>query len=158
MDRHALNVFARSWWFGSARSSGSTATTTSPSASATPAATLWITRKGAIKADVGDLGVIPGSMGTRSYIVAGKGNPASYNSCSHGAGRPDEPDAGQAEPFTARLAARGHGRPGLATARPTALVDEHPGFYKDIDQVMADQADLVGSLHTLRQVLNYKGF
>ncbi|ROO82619.1 tRNA-splicing ligase RtcB [Actinocorallia herbida] len=117
---------------------------------------LWITRKGAIKAAQGDLGVIPGSMGTRSYIVRGRGNPASYNSCSHGAGR--------------RMS-RTHARISLGASslrhvmgarvwnddRAEQLVDEHPAAYKDIDQVMADQRDLVEVLHTLHQIFNYKG-
>ena len=117
---------------------------------------LWVTRKGAIKADRGDLGVIPGSMGTRSYIVAGKGNPVSWTSCSHGAGR--RHSRGQAKRlFTAGdLAAQMAGKVWLAD-RADALVDEIPSAYKDIDQVMADQADLVEVLHTLHQVLNYKG-
>jgi tRNA-splicing ligase RtcB len=117
---------------------------------------LWITRKGAIKADRGDLGVIPGSMGTHSYIVAGKGNPASWNSCAHGAGR--RYSRTQAKKLFNRsdLAAQMAGKVWLAD-RAEALVDEIPAAYKDIDQVMADQADLVEVLHTLRQVLNYKG-
>jgi RNA-splicing ligase RtcB len=117
---------------------------------------LWITRKGAIKADIGDLGVIPGSMGTRSYIVAGRGNPASWTSCSHGAGRR----------FSRTQAKKRFSAEDLATQmagktwqhdRARSLVDEIPSAYKDIDQVMADQADLVEIRHTLHQVLNYKG-
>jgi tRNA-splicing ligase RtcB len=117
---------------------------------------LWITRKGAIKADHGDLGVIPGSMGTRSYIVAGKGNPASWNSCSHGAGRRHSRTQAKKLFTSADLAAQMAGKVWLSR-RAEALVDEIPAAYKDIDQVMADQADLVEVLHTLRQVLNYKG-
>lgn len=117
---------------------------------------MWITRKGAIKADRGDLGVIPGSMGTRSYIVAGKGNPASWNSCSHGAGRRHSRTQAKKLFTTADLAAQMAGKVWLSK-RAEALVDEIPAAYKDIDQVMADQADLVEVLHTLRQVLNYKG-
>jgi tRNA-splicing ligase RtcB len=117
---------------------------------------LWITRKGAIKADRGDLGVIPGSMGTRSYIVAGKGNAASWMSCAHGAGRRHSRTQAK-KLFTADdLATQMAGKVWL-TGRARALVDEIPSAYKDIDQVMADQADLVEVLHTLRQVLNYKG-
>ena len=117
---------------------------------------LWITRKGAIKADVGDLGVIPGSMGTRSYIVAGKGNEASWTSCSHGAGR--RHSRTQAKKLFSRsdLAEQMKGKVWLSK-RAESLVDEIPSAYKDIDQVMADQADLVEVRHTLRQVLNYKG-
>jgi len=117
---------------------------------------LWVTRKGAIKADVGDLGVIPGSMGTRSYIVAGKGNPASWMSCSHGAGRRHSRTQAKKLFTTADLAAQMTGKVWLS-GRADALIDEIPSAYKDIDQVMADQADLVEVLHTLHQVLNYKG-
>ena len=117
---------------------------------------LWITRKGAIKADRGDLGVIPGSMGTRSYIVVGKGNPASWNSCSHGAGRRHSRTQAKKLFSPADLSAQMTGKVWLSK-RAAALVDEIPAAYKDIDQVMADQADLVEVLHTLRQVLNYKG-
>jgi RNA-splicing ligase RtcB len=119
-------------------------------------AELWITRKGAIKADRGDLGVIPGSMGTRSYIVRGKGNPASWMSCSHGAGRRHSRTQAKRLFTTADLAEQMQGKVWLAK-RAAALVDEIPAAYKDIDQVMADQSDLVEVLHTLHQVLNYKG-
>lgn len=116
---------------------------------------LWITRKGAIRAREGDLGVIPGSMGTASYIVSGKGNEASYTSCSHGAGR--RMSRGQAR--------RSLDPEGLTEAMvgkawnhdAKTLIDEDPRAYKDIDQVMADQSDLVAVEHTLSQVLNYKG-
>jgi tRNA-splicing ligase RtcB len=117
---------------------------------------LWITRKGAIKAGTGDLGVIPGSMGTRSYIVAGKGNQASWLSCSHGAGRRHSRTQAKKLFTTADLATQMAGKVWLAK-RAEALVDEIPAAYKDIDQVMADQADLVEVRHTLHQVLNYKG-
>jgi RNA-splicing ligase RtcB len=117
---------------------------------------MWITRKGAIKADRGDVGVIQGSMGTRSYIVAGKGNPASWNSCSHGAGRRHSRTQAKKLFTSADLAAQMTGKVWLSK-RAEALVDEIPAAYKDIDQVMADQADLVEVQHTLRQVLNYKG-
>jgi tRNA-splicing ligase RtcB len=117
---------------------------------------LWITRKGAIKADVGDLGVIPGSMGTRSYIVRGKGSEVSWMSCSHGAGRRHSRTRAKKLFTTIDLSAQMAGKVWLAK-RAAALVDEIPAAYKDIDQVMADQADLVEVLHTLHQVLNYKG-
>ena len=117
---------------------------------------LWITRKGAIKADTGDLGVIPGSMGTRSYIVAGKGNAASWTSCSHGAGRRHSRTQAKKLFTKADLAEQMAGKVWLEK-RAWALVDEIPSAYKDIDQVMADQADLVEVQHTLHQVLNYKG-
>jgi tRNA-splicing ligase RtcB len=117
---------------------------------------LWITRKGAIKADVDDLGVIPGSMGTASYIVAGKGNEASWLSCSHGAGRRHSRTQAKKLYTAADLAEQMKGKVWLSK-RAAALVDEIPTAYKDIDQVMADQSDLVEILHTLHQVLNYKG-
>jgi tRNA-splicing ligase RtcB len=117
---------------------------------------LWITRKGAIKADVGDLGVIPGSMGTATFIVSGKGSEASWMSCSHGAGRRHSRTKAKKLFTTADLAEQMRGKVWLAT-RADALVDEIPSAYKDIDQVMADQADLVEVRHTLHQVLNYKG-
>jgi tRNA-splicing ligase RtcB len=117
---------------------------------------LWITRKGAIQADTGDLGVIPGSMGTRSYIVRGKGSAASWKSCSHGAGRRHSRTKARKLYTPADLAEQMQGKTWLK-GRAAALVDEIPTAYKDIDVVMADQADLVEVLHTLHQVLNYKG-
>ena len=93
---------------------------------------LWITRKGAIKADVGDLGVIPGSMGTRSYIVRGKGNEASWTSCSHGAGRRHSRTQAKKLFTTDDLASQMEGKVWLAE-RADALVDEIPSAYKDID-------------------------
>ncbi len=117
---------------------------------------LWITRKGAIQADAGRLGVIPGSMGTRSYIVRGLGNPLSFNSCSHGAGRRMSRSKAKATFTAADLAEQMAGKTWLA-GRADRLVDEIPSSYKDIDQVMADQTDLVQVEHTLTQVLNYKG-
>ncbi|GAA3233571.1 RtcB family protein [Nonomuraea helvata] len=118
--------------------------------------TLWITRKGAIKADTGDEGVIPGSMGTQSYIVRGRGNPESYNSCAHGAGRRMSRTKAKKELSVASLTRAMGGRTWNAN-RAAALVDEHPEAYKPIDQVMADQEDLVEVQHTLRQIFNYKG-
>ena len=117
---------------------------------------LWITRKGAIKADVGDLGVIPGSMGTRSYIVEGLGNAASYTSCSHGAGRRMSRKQARKE-LTVESLREAMGDREWLSGSAEALLDEHPSSYKDIDQVMADQVDLVRPLHALRQVFNYKG-
>ncbi|TAK71017.1 MAG: RtcB family protein [Actinomycetota bacterium] len=117
---------------------------------------LWITRKGAIRARSGDRGVIPGSMGTRSYIVSGLGSTAAYQSCSHGAGRRMSRSQARrslsTESLVAAMGERSWNRDDAA-----ALLDEHPLSYKDIDQVMADQADLVTVTHTLRQVFNYKG-
>jgi tRNA-splicing ligase RtcB len=117
---------------------------------------LWITRKGAIQAGEGDLGVIPGSMGTRSYIVRGKGSAASWRSCSHGAGRRYSRTKARKLYTAADLTEQMKGKTWLKS-RARALVDEIPMAYKDIDQVMADQSDLVEVLHTLHQVLNYKG-
>lgn len=117
---------------------------------------VWLTRKGAIKAATGDLGVIPGSMGTRSYIVEGLGNPASYNSCSHGAGRTMSRSRAKKELskdlFVEQMAGKTWNND-----RVDALIDEAPGSYKDIDQVMEDQKDLVKIVHTLSQIFNYKG-
>ena len=117
---------------------------------------LWITRKGAIKADVGDEGVIPGSMGTRSYVVSGTGSPASYTSCSHGAGRRMSRHQARKVLTADSLRTAMTGR-SWNDRQAEQLVDEHPAAYKDIDQVMADQADLVTVQHTLHQVFNYKG-
>jgi RNA-splicing ligase RtcB len=117
---------------------------------------LWITRKGAIKAASGDEGVIPGSMGTRSYVVSGVGSAASYDSCSHGAGRRMSRTKARAE-LTVESLREVMGNRSWNSADAEKLVDEHPSAYKDIDQVMADQADLVTVQHTLRQVFNYKG-
>ena len=117
---------------------------------------LWITRKGAIKADVGDVGVIPGSMGTRSYIVNGQGQRRQLQLVLTRRGSSVQPDEGKA-PFTeADLAEQMTGKAWMSS-RAGALLDEIPSAYKDIDQVMADQADLVEIRHTLSQVLNYKG-
>ena len=117
---------------------------------------IWVTRKGAIRARSGDLGVIPGSMGTRSYIVRGLGNPASYESCSHGAGRAMGRNEAKRNIALADFEER---MVGVAWQSKDAaeLVDEAPQAYKDIDQVMEDQRDLVEVVHTLKQVFNYKG-
>ncbi|HEX6524900.1 MAG TPA: RtcB family protein [Streptosporangiaceae bacterium] len=117
---------------------------------------MWITRKGAIKADAGDMGVIPGSMGTDTYIVRGKGNPDSYNSSSHGAGRRMSRGAAKRQLDKAGLRERMKGKTWNADSA-TALIDEDPRAYKDIKQVMADQSDLTEVVHVLTQVLNYKG-
>jgi tRNA-splicing ligase RtcB len=117
---------------------------------------LWITRKGAIRADVGDKGIIPGSMGTRSFIVEGLGNEQSWNSCSHGAGRRLSRGAAKREFTPADLTELMVGKVWL-NDRAKSLVDEIPLAYKDIDRVMADQTDLVRIVHSLSQVLNYKG-
>ncbi len=116
----------------------------------------WITRKGAIRAQKGDLGIIPGSMGTKSYIVEGLGNPASYNSCAHGAGRRMSRKQAKRELSVESLVERMAGK-AWNRDNPQALLDEHPDAYKDIDQVMEDQKDLVAISHTLHQIVNYKG-
>jgi RNA-splicing ligase RtcB len=117
---------------------------------------MWVTRKGAIKAATGDEGVIPGSMGTRSYVVRGLGSEASYDSCSHGAGRRLSRGQARRELTVESLAEAMAGKSWLA-GQARDLLDEHPAAYKDIDQVMADQRDLVEVRHTLSQVFNYKG-
>ena len=117
---------------------------------------LWITRKGAIRARIGDLGVIPGSMGAASFIVEGLGNPASYESCSHGAGRRLSRGEARRTLDVATLRTEMGDRSWL-DGHAEQLLDEDPRAYKDIDQVMDDQKDLVRVVHRLRQVLNYKG-
>ena len=116
---------------------------------------VWLTRKGAIRAREGDMGVIPGSMGTSSYIVRGLGNPSSYNSCSHGAGRKMSRSTAKRDLTAESLAELMKDK--TWNGDPVALLDEHPNAYKDIDAVMADQKDLAEIVHTLHQVLNYKG-
>ena len=116
---------------------------------------LWITRKGAIRAADGDMGVIPGSMGTRSYIVRGLGETESYMSSSHGAGRRMSRGQAKRELTEESLVEAMKGKAWNQDAK--GLLDEHPLAYKDIDQVMEAQKDLVGIVHTLRQVANYKG-
>ena len=117
---------------------------------------LWITRKGAISARQGQLGIIPGSMGTRSYITEGLGSEASFHSCSHGAGRRLSRNAAR-NTLTEESLREAMGDRTWNASEAGELVDEHPLAYKDIDQVMADQADLVRPVHTLHQILNYKG-
>lgn len=115
---------------------------------------LWVTRKGAIRARKDDLGIIPGSMGQRSYIVRGKGNLDSYCSCAHGAGRKMSRTAARRY-FT--LDDLREQTQGVESRKDKAILDEIPGAYKDIDEVMANQSDLVEVLHTLKQVLCVKG-
>lgn len=115
---------------------------------------VWITRKGAVQARSGQLGIIPGSMGTRSYIVAGRGNHNAYCSCSHGAGR--RMSRGEAKRrFT--LEDLANQTAGVACRKDEAVIDEAPLAYKNIDDVMLAQADLVEVRHTLKQVLCIKG-
>jgi tRNA-splicing ligase RtcB len=117
-------------------------------------ANVWVTRKGAIRAREGDLGIIPGSMGARSYIVRGKGNPESFCSCAHGAGRRMSRTAAEKQFTPADLAEQTQG---VMCRKDKGVLDEIPGAYKDIDEVMANQADLVEVVHTLKQVVCVKG-
>ena len=115
---------------------------------------VWVTRKGAIRARDGDLGIIPGSMGTRSYIVRGKGAEESFESCAHGAGRRMS-RAAATKTFTPQdVAAQ---TAGVLCRKDKGVIDEIPAAYKDIDEVMANQSDLVEVLHTLKQVICVKG-
>ena len=115
---------------------------------------VWVTRKGAVRAGDGDLGIIPGSMGAKSFIVRGKGNPESFHSCSHGAGRKLSRTAAKAR-FT--LEDHALATAGVECRKDSGVLDETPGAYKDIDAVMAAQSDLVEVVHTLRQVVCVKG-
>jgi len=115
---------------------------------------VWLTRKGAISARVGEPGLIPGSMGTASYIVSGLGNELALHSSPHGAGRNYSRTAARRRFTRADLDAR---MAGIEWGHSDAFLDEHPDAYKDIDVVMADSADLVEIRHTLRQIVNVKG-
>lgn len=117
-------------------------------------ADVWVTRKGAIRAGQGELGIVPGSMGTRSYIVRGLGNADSFESSAHGAGR--RMSRGQArKSFTNDdLIAQTQG---VICRKDGGVLDEIPGAYKDIDEVMANQSDLTEVLHTLKQIICVKG-
>ena len=117
---------------------------------------VLLTRKGAIRARKGDLGLIPGSMGAASYIVRGLGNKASYESSPHGAGRVMSRTEARKRFTKADLQAAMAGRAWRDDVAEK-LIDEIPGAYKDVEQVMADSTDLVEIVHTLRQVANYKG-
>lgn len=113
-----------------------------------------ITRKGAVSAKFGELGVIPGSMGARSFIVRGRGNPESFTSCSHGAGRAMSRTAARARFSVADHAAATQG---VECRKDVEVIDETPGAYKSIDAVMKAQSDLVEVVRTLKQVLCVKG-
>ncbi len=115
---------------------------------------VWVTRKGAIDAHMGVRGIIPGSMGKKSYVVRGKGNVAGLCSAPHGAGRQFSRTRAR-ELFTAQDLA--DAMVGIEYRPGVQWVDEHPGAYKDIDQVMADAADLVDIECELRQFINVKG-
>ena len=115
---------------------------------------ILVTRKGAVRARQGDLGIIPGSMGARSYIVRGKGNPESFMSCSHGAGRVMSRSEAKR-----RFTIEDHKRmtEGVECRKDADVIDETPAAYKSIEAVMAAQTDLVDVVHTLRQVVCVKG-
>ena len=115
---------------------------------------VWLTRRGAVSAKKGELGIIPGSMGARSFIVRGKGNADSFCSCSHGAGR-----AMSRDEANRRFTVEDHVRAtqGVECRKDAEMIDETPLAYKDIDAVIAAQSDLIEVVHTLRQVVCIKG-
>jgi len=115
---------------------------------------LLVTRKGAVRAGAGELGIIPGSMGARSYIVRGKGNPESFMSCAHGAGR-----AMSRAEAKRRFSVEDHiaATEGVECRKDADVIDETPGAYKPIDAVMEAQRDLVDVAHALKQVVCVKG-
>jgi tRNA-splicing ligase RtcB len=117
-------------------------------------AQVWLTRKGAIRAREGELGIIPGSMGARSYIVRGRGCAESFHSCAHGAGRRMSRNHARKAFDVADLVEQTQG---VVCRKDRGVLDEIPGAYKDIDEVMANQSDLVEVVHTLKQVLCVKG-
>ena len=115
---------------------------------------VYVTRKGAIRAREGDMGIIPGSMGARSYIVRGKGNPESFHSCSHGAGRVmSRSQAKKQFNIDDHIKAT----EGVECRKDEAVIDETPSAYKDIDAVMNAQKELVDTVVTLKQVICVKG-
>lgn len=115
---------------------------------------LYITRKGAIRAGAGELGIIPGSMGAKSFIVRGRGSAGSWQSCSHGAGRRMSRAEAKRRYKRADLERQTEG---VECRKDKGVVDEIPAAYKDIDAVMANQSDLVDIVHTLKQVICVKG-
>lgn len=115
---------------------------------------VFVTRKGAIRAREDELGIIPGSMGARSYIVRGKGNPESFCSCSHGAGRKMSRSKAKLLFNQQDLIAQTQG---IECRKDSGVIDEIPSAYKDIDQVIAYQSDLIEVVHTLKQILCIKG-
>jgi tRNA-splicing ligase RtcB len=115
---------------------------------------VLVTRKGAIRAGAGELGIIPGSMGAKSFIVRGKGNPESLCSCAHGAGRRMSRSEAKRR-FTQADVQRQTA--GIECRKDAGVIDEIPGAYKPIEDVMANQSDLVDVVHTLRQVVCVKG-
>jgi tRNA-splicing ligase RtcB len=115
---------------------------------------ILVTRKGAVSAKKGELGIIPGSMGARSYIVRGLGNDDAFHSCSHGAGRKMSRSEAKKR-FT--LADHRAATADIECRKDADVIDETPAAYKDIDAVMRAQRDLVGVVHTLKQVVCVKG-
>jgi tRNA-splicing ligase RtcB len=115
---------------------------------------VWITRKGAVRAREGDLGIIPGSMGAKSFIVRGLGNPDSFHSCSHGAGRVMSRGAAKQNISVDEHIDATHG---VECRKDKGMLDESPAAYKDIDAVMTAQSDLVEIVHTLKQIVCVKG-
>ncbi|HNJ06304.1 MAG TPA: RtcB family protein, partial [Leptospiraceae bacterium] len=115
---------------------------------------VFVTRKGAIRAGKGDMGIIPGSMGTRSYIVRGLGNADSFESASHGAGRRMSRAQARRQFSERDLADQTRG---VECRKDGGVIDEIPGAYKDIDRVMENQRDLVEIVHELKQILCVKG-
>ena len=115
---------------------------------------VWVTRKGAVSARKGQMGIIPGSMGAKSFIVCGKGHEAAYCSCSHGAGRKMSRTAAKRYFTSQDLREQTQG---VECRKDNDVIDEIPGAYKSIDEVMAAQTDLVEVRHTLKQVLCIKG-
>ena len=115
---------------------------------------VLVTRKGAVSAKAGELGIIPGSMGARSFIVRGKGNAESFHSCSHGAGR-----AMSRNEARRRFTLEDHEKAtaGVECRKDDAVIDEIPMAYKDIDAVMHAQRELVDIVHVLKQVVCVKG-
>ena len=115
---------------------------------------VFVTRKGAVSAKRGELGIIPGSMGARSYIVRGLGNAESFDSCSHGAGRVMSRTKAK-KLFTVDDQIKA--TEGVECRKDADVIDEIPMAYKDIDAVMAAQQDLVEVVYTLKQVVCVKG-
>ena len=115
---------------------------------------VFVTRKGAIRAGVDELGIIPGSMGAKSFIVRGKGNPQSFCSCSHGAGRKMSRSAAKRQFVEQDVVEQTEG---VECRKDKGIIDEIPAAYKDIDTVMENQSDLIEVVHTLKQIVCVKG-
>ena len=115
---------------------------------------VYVTRKGAINAESGRYGIIPGSMGAKSFIIKGLGNPDSFNSCSHGAGRKMSRTKAKSKYTIEDLKAQ---TAGVECRKDRGVVDEIPGAYKDIEEVMRAQNDLVEVVAELKQVICVKG-